>query len=72
MTVWGLVGIHTDKFGFKKLWEIWCGSPCFMPTFPNTQPVVHRAFQVFYGFMVCPWYSYSQTMISEVSPLPQM
>lgn len=53
MTVWGLVGIHTDKFGFKKLWEIW-------------------AFQVFYGFLVCPWYSYSQTMISEVSPLPQM
>ena len=22
--------------------------------------------------MVCPWYAYSQTMISEVSPLPQM
>lgn len=53
MAAWGLVGIHTDKFGFKKLWEIW-------------------AFQVFYGFLVCPWYSYSQTMISEVSPLPQM
>ncbi|KIJ12784.1 hypothetical protein PAXINDRAFT_181474 [Paxillus involutus ATCC 200175] len=29
-------------------------------------------FQVFYGSMVCPWYAYSQTMISEVSPLPQM
>ena len=22
--------------------------------------------------MVCPWYAYSQTMISEVSPLPQL
>ncbi|KAH9003152.1 MFS general substrate transporter [Lactarius hatsudake] len=29
-------------------------------------------YQVFYGMMVCPWYAYSQTMISEVSPLPQM
>ena len=25
-------------------------------------------YQVFYGLFVCPWYSYSQTMISEVSP----
>lgn len=33
---------------------------------------VYRLYQVFYGFMVCPWYAYSQTMISEVSPLPQM
>jgi len=31
-----------------------------------------RLYQVFYGLMVCPWYAYSQTMISEVSPLPQM
>lgn len=53
LTVWGLIGIHTDKFGFKHVWEIWL-------------------YQVFYGLMVCPWYAYSQTMISEVSPLPQM
>lgn len=33
---------------------------------------VCRLYQVFYGLMVCPWYAYSQTMISEVSPLPQM
>jgi MFS-type transporter involved in bile tolerance (Atg22 family) len=26
------------------------------------------AYQVFYGLFVCPWYSYSQTMISEVTP----
>ncbi|KAH7930161.1 MFS general substrate transporter [Leucogyrophana mollusca] len=53
LTVWGLIGVHTDKFGFKHVWEIWL-------------------YQVFYGLMVCPWYAYSQTMISEVSPLPQM
>jgi len=38
----------------------WASSCCF------------RAYQVYYGFAVCPWYAYSQTMISEVSPLPQM
>lgn len=25
-------------------------------------------YQVFYGLFVCPWYSYGQTMISEVTP----
>ncbi|KAK5239154.1 hypothetical protein LTR16_012214, partial [Cryomyces antarcticus] len=25
-------------------------------------------YQAFYGLFVCPWYSYSQTMISEVTP----
>lgn len=53
LTAWGLCGVHTDKFGFKHVWEIWL-------------------YQAYYGLMVCPWYAYSQTMISEVSPLPQM
>ncbi|KXN91649.1 Autophagy-related protein 22 [Leucoagaricus sp. SymC.cos] len=53
MTIWGLVGVHTNKFGFKHVWEVW-------------------VWQAYYGLMVCPWYAYSQTMISEVSPLPQM
>ncbi|KAJ6532670.1 MFS general substrate transporter [Mycena vulgaris] len=53
LTIWGLIGVHTNKFGFKHVWEIW-------------------VYQAFYGLMVCPWYAYSQTMISEVSPLPQM
>ncbi|KAF8239646.1 hypothetical protein L208DRAFT_1236436 [Tricholoma matsutake] len=53
LTIWGLIGVHTNKFGFKHVWEIWL-------------------YQAFYGLMVCPWYAYSQTMISEVSPLPQM
>lgn len=26
----------------------------------------------FYGLVVCPWYAYSQTMINEATPLPQM
>lgn len=30
------------------------------------------AYQAYYGLVVCPWYAYSQTMIAEVSPLPQM
>lgn len=25
LTIWGLIGVHTDKFGFKHVWEIWCG-----------------------------------------------
>ncbi|THU84193.1 MFS general substrate transporter [Dendrothele bispora CBS 962.96] len=53
LTIWGLIGVHTDNFGFKHVWEIWL-------------------YQAYYGLMVCPWYAYSQTMISEVSPLPQM
>ncbi|KIY62022.1 hypothetical protein CYLTODRAFT_459347 [Cylindrobasidium torrendii FP15055 ss-10] len=53
LTIWGLIGVRTDKFGFKHVWEIWL-------------------YQTFYGLLVCPWYAYSQTMISEVSPLPQM
>ena len=30
LTVWGLLGIHTDVIGFKHVWEVWCvpaGSP---------------------------------------------
>lgn len=23
LTVWGLIGVNTDKFGFKDVWEIW-------------------------------------------------
>lgn len=23
LTVWGLIGAHTNKFGFKHAWEIW-------------------------------------------------
>jgi len=53
LTVWGLIGVHTNKVGFKHVWEVWL-------------------YQGYYGLLVCPWYAYSQTMICEVSPLPQM
>lgn len=23
LTVWGLIGVHTNNFGFKHVWEIW-------------------------------------------------
>lgn len=26
------------------------------------------AYQAYYGFVVCPWYSYSLTMVSEITP----
>ena len=42
-----------------------------MPT-PGSRSRPSRLYQAYYGLMVCPWYAYSQTMISEVSPLPQM
>ena len=25
LTIWGLAGVHTSKFGFKNVWEIWFG-----------------------------------------------
>ncbi|KAH9988977.1 autophagy-related protein 22-like protein [Russula vinacea] len=53
LTIWGLIGVHTNKIGFKHVWEIWL-------------------FQVMFGLLLCPWYTFSQTMIFEVSPLPQM
>ncbi|KAG6915764.1 hypothetical protein DXG01_009969 [Tephrocybe rancida] len=68
LTIWGLIGVHTDKFGFKHVWEIWC-VPLDLDKHLTEE---YRLYQAFYGLMVCPWYAYSQTMISEVSPLPQM
>ncbi|KAF7374579.1 Autophagy-related protein [Mycena sanguinolenta] len=61
LTIWGLIGVHTDKFGFKHVWEICLLTPAF-----------GLKYQAFYDLTVCSWYAYSQTMVSEVSPLPQM
>lgn len=77
LTVWGLIGIHTDKFGFKHVWEIWYDFAFLSPLSSHTgtrqlTSLCARLYQAYYGLMVCPWYAYSQTMISEVSPLPQM
>ncbi|KIJ07753.1 hypothetical protein PAXINDRAFT_164557 [Paxillus involutus ATCC 200175] len=60
LTLLLIVGILTQAFGIYGFW------------------LVQKAYKIstkavlFYGLMVCPWYTYSQTMISEVSPLPQM
>lgn len=73
LTIWGLAGVHTDKFGFKHVWEIWCGPYRSHELHHKTKAkILIRLYQVFYGLMICPWYAYSQTLISEVSPLPQM
>ncbi|KAG9763919.1 hypothetical protein KCU73_g1202, partial [Aureobasidium melanogenum] len=49
LAAWGMVGIFTQKVGYKVKIEFWF-------------------YQVFYGIFVCPWYSYSLVMISEVTP----
>jgi len=38
--MWGLIGIHTDKFGFKNVWEIWHASSHFAFAFPDVGHVV--------------------------------
>jgi len=49
LTLWGLVGIWTEKLGFHNLWEVY-------------------VFNAYHGLLISPWYAYSQTMISEVTP----
>ncbi|CAD0100545.1 unnamed protein product, partial [Aureobasidium mustum] len=49
LAAWGMIGIFTQKVGYKVKIEFWF-------------------YQVFYGIFVCPWYSYSLVMISEVTP----
>ncbi|OAL64152.1 autophagy protein [Trichophyton rubrum] len=51
--------ILLDGWGMIGIWTSRFG-------FHNTWEV--WAYQAFYGLFVCPWYSYSQIMISEVTP----
>ncbi|KAK2865146.1 hypothetical protein FQN49_003869 [Arthroderma sp. PD_2] len=51
--------ILLDAWGMVGIWTSRFG-------FHNTWEV--WAYQAFYGLFVCPWYSYSQIMISEVTP----
>jgi len=23
LTIWGLIGVHTNKIGYKHVWEVW-------------------------------------------------
>lgn len=64
---WGMIGIWTQKFGFKNVWEVWVyqvGLFRVLIAYLRLSVFI----QAFYGLFVCPWYSYSQTMISEVTP----
>ncbi|EME77357.1 uncharacterized protein MYCFIDRAFT_191492 [Pseudocercospora fijiensis CIRAD86] len=51
--------ILLDGWGMIGIWTDQFG-------FHNTWEV--WVYQAFYGLFVCPWYSYSQTMISEITP----
>lgn len=66
---WGMIGIWTDRFGFHNTWEVWVRSrkPHSIMLMSLTL-VLDKLYQAFYGLFVCPWYSYSQIMISEVTP----
>jgi MFS-type transporter involved in bile tolerance (Atg22 family) len=43
-------------------------SPCLAITRTPLTCAIVWLYQAFYGLFVCPWYSYSQIMISEVTP----
>ncbi|KAH9995707.1 autophagy-related protein 22-like protein [Russula vinacea] len=70
LTIWGLLGVHTNKIGFKHVWEIWC--IVYVSSLHTRSIKMERLYQVAFGVLIGPWYAFSQTMIFEVSPLPQM
>ncbi|KAF8321694.1 hypothetical protein DL93DRAFT_2163290 [Clavulina sp. PMI_390] len=49
LTVWGMIGIWTHRFGLRKVWEFW-------------------AYSAYSGLLQASYYSFSQTMMSELSP----
>lgn len=66
---WGMIGIWTDRFGFHNTWEVWVRTTKPYSIMRNSlTPVLDKLYQALYGLFVCPWYSYSQIMISEVTP----
>jgi MFS-type transporter involved in bile tolerance (Atg22 family) len=71
LDAWGMVGIWTQKFGFHNVWE---GKKKTLRHALTNKPIKSLTsftvwvYQAFYGLFVCPWYSYSQIMISEVTP----
>lgn len=64
---WGMIGIWTNKFGFHNAWEFWVRKSSITSTIDTTL-ILEQVYQAFYGLVICPWYSYSQIMISEVTP----
>ncbi|KAI0156580.1 autophagy-related protein 22-like protein [Xylariaceae sp. FL1272] len=81
---WGMIGNWTNRFGFHRYYVTPLLPPPSPPhsgyglsgIFVNlmlTFSVILDVwevwvYQVFYGLFVCPWYSYSQIMISSVTP----
>ncbi|KAL8934899.1 MAG: hypothetical protein Q9211_004994, partial [Gyalolechia sp. 1 TL-2023] len=55
----GLPVFPSDGWGMIGIWT---------PTFGFHHPYEVWLYQAFYGLFVCPWYAYSQIMISEVTP----
>lgn len=63
---WGMIG-NWCSFGFHNKWEFWVRlalilNRCGLLLIPM------QVYQVYYGLFVCPWYSYSNVLISEVTP----
>lgn len=62
---WGMVGIWTQKFGFHNEWEFWLYQVVYGLV---VSPGPAQTNRPYLPMQVCPWYAYSQTMISEVTP----
>lgn len=62
---WGLIGIWTQSFGFHNEWEFWLYQVVY-GLFVSVQISLWSCQML--TWQVCPWYAYSQTMISEVTP----
>lgn len=69
LDAWGMIGIWTQRFGFHHVWEFWAYQ-AFYGRSPFCITTLHYSglcanLNSSAGLLVCPWYSYSQIMISE-------
>ena len=62
-----MVGIWSQEFGFHHVWELYAILSSYR-CLRSLHFAYSWLYQTFYGLFVCPWYSYSQIMISEVTP----
>ena len=66
LQVWGLIGIFTLRFGFHNVWEAYAYQAFYGTSQRRSE--LRPSADCLAGLFVCPWYAYSQTGISEVSP----
>ena len=59
---WGMIGIWTQKFGFHHVWEFWVYQTFYGLLWVKRCSCSWHS--VLTHFSVCPWYSYSQIMVS--------